>query len=497
MNKHIKLNSSGLKEIRKVDERLASYNVEMTEVTGGTFWKEYTPEEIAGNGKFPMIGIMNKDSLMQVYPPIDLYNERLRRFAKEIGPVWIRVSGTWATTTYYDFDGSTNGVAPEGYKSVLTKDQWIGVLDFVKFLGAKLLVSVSNCAGVHSAEEPWNPDQAKILFDFSREYGVPIEAAEFMNEPNLLSGSGAPKGYTPEHFVRDQDIFNKWIHDNYPECKAVGPCSFNGKMGGLNIEKFPIKQLMSKISTDAFLKDAKEPIDVFSYHYYNGVSERIAAGMSFVHWKGHLITSEEYLDGAPYCAKSAAKMRDKYIPGAQMWVTESGDAGGGGNTWGSTYVDVLRTLNELGSFATITDGIIFHNTLASSDYGWLRHGTFDPRPNYFAILLWTRLMGQTVYNSEIKISEGAHVYAHSRKDGKEGYAYLVINNSMKATTTVELPKEAVCYTLAGLDGMRSTIMTLNGRALTPDANDELPDLSGEILSGKLELAPGSCAFIVI
>ncbi len=497
MAKIIKLSASGLKKIRNVDERLASYNVEMTEVTGGTFWKEYTPEEIAGNGKFPMIGIKNKDSLMQVYPPIDLYNERLRRFASEIGPVWVRVSGTWATTTYYDFDGTTGGVAPEGYKSVLTKEQWIGVLDFVKFLGAKLLVSVSNCAGIHSAEEPWNPSQAKILFDFSREYGVPIEAAEFMNEPNLLAGSGGPKGYTPEQFVRDQDIFNKWIHDNYPECKAVGPCSFNGKMGGLNIEKFPLKQLISKISTDAFLKDAKEPMDVFSYHYYNGVSERIAAGISFVHWKNSLITSEEYLDAAPYCAKSAAKMRDKYMPGAQMWVTESGDAGGGGNTWGSTYVDVLRTLNELGSFATITDGVIFHNTLASSDYGWLRHGTFDPRPNYFAILLWTRLMGQTVYNSEIKISEGAHVFCHSRKDGKDGYAYLVINNSKKNTTTVELPGEAVCYTLAGRDGMRSTVMTLNGRDLLPGVNDELPDLSGEVVSGKLELAPGSCAFIII
>ena len=73
MNKVIQLNASSLKKIRTVDERLASYNVEMTEVTGGTFWKEYTPEEIAGNGKFPMIGIMNKDELMQVYPPIDLY----------------------------------------------------------------------------------------------------------------------------------------------------------------------------------------------------------------------------------------------------------------------------------------------------------------------------------------------------------------------------------------------------------------------------------------
>ena len=34
--------------IRQVDERLMSYNIEMTEVTGGTFWKSYTAEQIAG-----------------------------------------------------------------------------------------------------------------------------------------------------------------------------------------------------------------------------------------------------------------------------------------------------------------------------------------------------------------------------------------------------------------------------------------------------------------
>ena len=497
MAKHIKLNNQGLKLIRTVDERLTSYNVEMTEVTGGTFWKEYTPEQIQGNGKFPMIGIKDKDSMMQVYPPINLYDEKLRKLAKEIGPVWVRVSGTWATKTYYDLENKTNGIIPEGYDSILTREQWIGVLDFVREMGAKLLVSVSNCEGIHSADEPWNPSQAKLLFDFSREYGVPIEAAEFMNEPTLLSGSGAPKGYTPEHFVRDQDIFNKWLHDNYPECKAVGPCSFSGKVGGLNIEKFPLKQIVSKVGSEGFLKDAKEPLDVFSYHYYNGVSERIAAGMHFVHWKDSLITSEEYLDGAPYCAKSAAKVRDKYMPGAQMWVTESGDAGGGGNTWASTYVDVLRTLNELGTFATITDGIVFHNTLASSDYGWLRHGTFDPRPNYFAILLWNKLMGQTVYDSEIKISEGAHVFCHSRKDGKDGCVYLVINNSKTEDTVVELPTEATRYTLCGNGNMRSTIAFLNGKALTLGEGNTLPEMEGVSASGKIALKPGTCTFFVI
>ena len=39
----IKLNPAELTALRQVDERLMSYNVEMTEVTGGTFWKAYTP----------------------------------------------------------------------------------------------------------------------------------------------------------------------------------------------------------------------------------------------------------------------------------------------------------------------------------------------------------------------------------------------------------------------------------------------------------------------
>ena len=94
MAERIQLKAAPLHTIRSVDPWLVSYNVEMTEVTGGTFWKEYSEEEIAGNGKFPMIGIKNHDSMMQVYPPINLYDPKLRKLAKEIGPAWIRVSGT-------------------------------------------------------------------------------------------------------------------------------------------------------------------------------------------------------------------------------------------------------------------------------------------------------------------------------------------------------------------------------------------------------------------
>ena len=141
--------------------------------------------------------------------------------------------------------------------------------------------------------------------------------------------------------------------------------------------------------------------------------------------------------------------------------------------------------------------VIFHNTLASSDYGWLKHGTFNPRPSYFSVLLWKKLMGNTVYDSSIPVEMGSHVYAHSRADGKDGIAYLVINNSRENTTTVELPKEADIYSLSGNKSLRSRTMLLNGKELVLGQDDTLPEMNPIKTSGSISIAPGGCVFIII
>ena len=485
-----------LQILRTVNERLMSYNVEMTEVTGGTFWKAYTPGQIAGTEEFPPItGMHEMANLMQWYDPIESTNPRLIKLAKEFGPVWVRVSGTWATKTYYDFDGKG---MPAGYQSALTRQQWENLIHFVDTVGGKLLISVANCEGLHSAEEPWNPSEAEKIFALSKELGHPIDAVEFTNEPNMFQVTGFPAGYKVEHYIRDQELFHNWVKKNYPDTLLVGPCTVDTmKMGDMSSAGVGAA-FGTTCSTDDLLTGAVIMPQVFSYHYYNGVSERLAAVMPSAHWPAEMATSEPYLAMAGLAARGAVPYRDKYVPGGEMWVTESGDAGGGGDTWASTYLDVIRTLNELGEFCTITDGVIFHNTLASSDYGFLDHHDYLPRPNYFAALLWTRLMGSTVYATNEAIREGAHVYAHSRKDGKEGIAYLVINNSVTEATSVELPKEAEVYVLSGEDGLRSTVMCLNGKKLVLGEGDELPDLSGKTMAaGTLELAPATCAFILL
>ena len=106
-------------------------------------------------------------------------------------------------------------------------------------------------------------------------------------------------------------------------------------------------------------------------------------------------------------------------------------------------------------------------------------------------------MGTTVFDSEIAIQEGAHVFCHSRKDGKDGCVYLVINNSLTDTTKVTLPKEALRYTLCGNGNVRNTSIYLNGKELTLGENDELPAMEGVEVSGTIELTPGTCTFLVM
>ena len=489
----IKLNPEALQELRTINPRLISYNVEMTEVTGGTFWKAYTDAQIDGTEQVPPPDFSKGMAGMhQWYDPIDTTNPRLIHLAKALGEAWVRVSGTWATKTYYDFEGV--GAAPEGYQNRLTREQWINLLNFVKAVGGHLLISVANCDGLHAAHEPWNPSQAEKIFALSAEYGVPIEAVEFTNEPNMIDMTGFPKGYTAADFRRDQDIFHRWVRDNYPDCLIVGPCTCDpdALSGGKDNGGAGIANAMKTVNTHELMDGCVEKLDVFSYHYYNGVSERMAAMMPSAYTPAEGAMSEAYLGMAGFCAQCLSPYRDQYCPGGEMWVTESGDAGAGGHTWASTYLEVPRELNEFGSFAAVTNGVIFHNTLASSDYGYLKHGTFDPRPSYFAALLWNQLMGQTVYGTSEK-----YVYAHSRKDGKPGKAYLVINTSWEENLTVGLPGEAEVYALTGNGKLRSRTMLLNGEELKLGEGDAIPEMKGVKASGSVEVVPGGCTFIVM
>src|SRR6476659_605641 len=164
----INIKLSGQTPLGKIDERYQSFNVEMVEVVGGNFWIPYdkmdTTKPITGN-----VVVGETKSLYRAVPPIDLYSKRLRMLAAALGPTYMRVSGTWANSTYFqDNDEPKMATAPAGFKNVLSRKEWKGVVDFANAVNAKLVTSFAISDGVRDKDSIWTPVQAQALVNYTR-----------------------------------------------------------------------------------------------------------------------------------------------------------------------------------------------------------------------------------------------------------------------------------------------------------------------------------------
>ena len=74
--------------------------------------------------------------------------------------------------------------------------------------------------------------------------------------------------------------------------------------------------------------------------------------------------------------------------------------------------DVIRYVDSNGRLATGDGDAMFHNTLAASDYALLDEDGPGPRPNYWAAVLWHRLMGPAVLDVVHHPAPDLSVYAH-------------------------------------------------------------------------------------
>jgi hypothetical protein len=191
------------------------------------------------------------------------------------------------------------------------------------------------------------------------------------------------------------------------------------------------------------------------------------------------------------------KLRDEFEPGRPFWLTETADAACGGNPWANTFLDSFRYLDQLGRLAKQDVTVVAHNTLVASDYGLLDDKTLEPKPNYWAALLWRRLMGTTVLDPGVPSREGLHIYAHCLRGSPGGVSLLAINNGRTQSSAVVLPVEAQGYRL-GAKELTGRRLELNGKELKLEANDELPELRPvQINAGPVELVPASIMFLAL
>ncbi len=491
-----KVSPANMPRVATIDERFQSYNIEMVEVTGGRFWKPYDAPAEASKAKAiqqPDTTESDTDpSRFQYRPPIDLTNPRLRKLAAALGPAYVRISGTWANTTYFqNSDDPAPPTPPQGFNGILTRRQWKGVVDFSRAVDARIVTSFAISAGTRDPAGVWTPNLAQQWLAYTKSIGGTIAAAEFINEPNIaMNGGGAPQDYTAAAFGRDFAVFRAFARQDAPGMLLLGP-------GGSG-EATPATVASMPALASAELLAATGPVfDAFSYHFYGAVSSRCASYGADATTTEAEALSEEWLGRAEVVEVFYSGLRDRFEPGKPIWLTETAQAACGGDRWASTFLDSFRYLNQLGTLARRGVQVNMHNTLAASDYALIDTRTYIPRPNYWAALLWRKLMRTTVLDPGSSPAPTLHLYAHCLRGHPGGVALLALNTDKNKAQTIEVPVAAERYTLTALN-LTDRVVLLNGNELKLGADDALPDLKGTAThAGKITFAPASITFLAL
>jgi hypothetical protein len=313
------------------------------------------------------------------------------------------------------------------------------------------------------------------LFAYTRSLGGSIAAAEFTNEPDLVSIDGKTKGYDATEYGRDFRTFLMLVKQTAPEMIILGHAT---------------------IGTTATVSDlfaaAGPGIDAVSYHYYGALSARCSGAQT-----PEAAASDQWLSRTDQTLAFYRAVRDRLEPGKPIWLTETGEAACGGNPWASTFLDTFRYLDQLGRLAKAGVQVVMHNTLAASDYGLLDERTLAPRPNYWGALLWRRLMGTTVLDPGMPVRAGLHVYAHCQPATPGGVTLLVINTDFSSSHAFTVPTASERYTLDAAT-LQDAVVRLNGHSLALAADDELPHTDGAPTeAGAVKFAPATITFLTI
>ncbi len=479
-----------------IDERYQSFNIEMLEVTGGRFWAPYKQQAEAPaaqtDSKASTPSGMDP-SLYRYRAPIDLSNPQLRKLAAGLAPSYVRVSGTWANSTYFqDSDDPAPATPPTGFGGVLTRKQWRGVVDFSHAVDAKIVTSFAVSPGVRDADGIWTPVEAKKFLKYTQQIGGDIAAAEMFNEPSFASMGGAPKGYDAAVYGKDFKVFHPFVKKAAPKMVILGPGSVGESgilMGGM--------PGVPMIKSEEMLTASGPGIEAFSYHFYGGVSKRCTRMAAVPQSTPEGALSAEWFSRTDRDEAYYAKLRDRFLPGGAIWLTETGETACGGNPWAADFIDSFRYLNQLGILAKRGVQVVIHNTLAASDYALVDETTLVPRPNYWSALLWRRLMGTTVLDAGASPSSDLHLYAHCLRNHPGGVALLAINADRANAQALHVPAKSERYSLTAKD-LLSTEVDLNGSELRVGATGDLPQFTGKSqTAGTVTFAPASITFLAI
>lgn len=137
-----------------------------------------------------------------------------------------------------------------------------------------------------------------------------------------------------------------------------------------------------------------------------------------------------YLDQIKGLGESVKDVVTKSSSTTKIWVGEAGGAyNSGRDKVTNSFNSGFWFLDQLAIFAINSNGAYCRQSLIGGFYSLLDNMSYQPNPDYYSLLLWSRLMGSRVLQATSDSTDELRIYSHCTKDRMGSVTMLFINLS--------------------------------------------------------------------
>lgn len=465
--------------LRTVDERYLSFAIDTSAVVGGKWWN---PE---ASGPEMGSGTVNA-------PIFDFNRERLDTLVQELSPAYLRIGGSEADKVFYNLGGSGSSTIAAGFDSVLTRKQWDDVNAFTQRNNLSLVMTLNAGPSTRDETGRWRSDNAEELIKYTVAQGYQVTEWELGNELNLFwFVHGLDKQVSATQYAKDLLRLQRTVARLDPDARVSGQGAAFWPVLGEPLKLFYGFQ-------EDYARLSGKDTHTFAWHYYPQQSRRGPIASRRAN-PGRLLVPDN-LNEVVHWARFNAALKDKYAPNAELWLGETGNAQFGGEPGLSDrFLASLWWMDQLGILAVHDHDVVVRQTLVGSNYQLITDDTLEPLPDYWASLLWKRLMGRTVLFARVEGSNKLRAYAHRTPEG-DGATLLLINLEHRRPAKAQLAGlhgALEMYVMTAKDPF-GTEVRLGHQTLNLLDEGKVPKLQGQcLLKGTRSVSVPPLAFVFV
>lgn len=354
--------------VSTVDERFLSTAFDFSHLLGGHWWGE-------GFGWNPTVGSSRVE-------PFTLDDPSLITLTTALRPQYIRVGGTESDKVWY----AINSDIPDDrdFKLSLSPQRIDEMFAFATAVSAPLMFTINAGPGPRVDGE-FDASNLEDLMAYMSASGHQVEFWEHGNEVNAYPITHGIHGLKLDNYLAELEQIHQLMDQYMPTAKLAAFASIIMPEVG---EPHPL-------FTEPAEPIDRNLIDVVSWHYYPQqsrrclVTNRPALSMTLL--------SNRVLGDVSKWMQLVNEWTQQHVPAAEVWLGETGPAQCGGEPGLSDrFISSLWWLHHLGTAAQHGQQVVVRQTLIGSTYGLIDDATLQPNPDYWASVLWKRLMGTTV-----------------------------------------------------------------------------------------------------